>query len=90
MQVAHTNIVVLEVIGQVFGHPLGERCNQDTFILRYAPVNFGQHVVHLGLRRPHFDRRVDKAGWSHELLHRIVGMLELVAAGRRGDVNRLR
>ena len=60
MQIAHFDAVLGKIIGQVFGHALGERGDQHALIDLDALVDLRQQVVDLRRRRPHFDLRIDK------------------------------
>jgi hypothetical protein len=73
--------VVGQVVGQVFGHALGQRGDQHPLADGDALADFRQQVVDLGQRRAHFDLRVDQAGRAHHLLHHAPGVLGLVVAG---------
>ena len=56
MQVAHPNIVFLEVIGQIFRHPFGQRCDQHALVSGRPLPDFRQNIVDLGSRRTYLGR----------------------------------
>ena len=51
VQVAHPDAELGEVVGQVLGHPLGERGDQHPLARRHALADPRQQVVDLPLRR---------------------------------------
>ena len=57
------------ILRQVFGHALGERCHQHSLAAGDAFANLVQQVVDLALHRPDFNRRIDQARGTNDLLH---------------------
>ena len=57
------------ILGQVFGHALGERRHQHALAARHAFADLVQQVVNLSFHRANFDRRIDQAGGTNDLLH---------------------
>jgi len=47
-----------EIVGQVLGHLLRQRCHEHTLASLGAGADLAQQVVHLALRGAHFDHRV--------------------------------
>jgi len=47
MQVAHPHPEVVIVLGQVLGHALGERGDEDALVAGRPEADLGQQVVHL-------------------------------------------
>ena len=90
VQIPHLDAVLVEVVGQVLGHPLGERRHEHALVLFGAQVDLGEEVVDLRLRRPHLERRIDEAGRPHDLLDHLPRVLLLVVGGRRRHEHRLR
>ena len=73
---------LVQVVGQVLGHLLGQRRDDDPLAPLDAAADVLDEVVDLALGRPDADRRVDDAGRPDELLDDLLGALELVRAGR--------
>ena len=80
---------LLEVVGQVLGHLLGQRRDQRPLAALRADPDLLEQVVDLALGRADRDARVDDAGRADELLDDPLAALELVRAGRRAHVDRL-
>ncbi len=78
VQVAHAHAVLVQVVGEVLGHPLGQRRHQHALALVGAQPDLRQQVVDLRLRRPHLERRIDQPGRPHDLLDDLSRMLLLV------------
>ena len=51
VQVAHLHAVLVQVLGEVFRHALGERGDQHALVLRRAQLDLREHVVHLRRHR---------------------------------------
>ena len=90
MQISDLDPVLVQIVGQVLGHPLGQRRNQHAFVLGRAQIDLGEQVIDLRLRLTHLEHGVDQPGRSHELLHHLPRMLVLVVGRRRRNENRLR
>ena len=52
VQVVGANPHLLQVLGEILGHPLGQRGDQRPLVLRDPDVDLGQQVVDLALGRP--------------------------------------
>ncbi len=90
VQVAHAQAELLVVLGQVLGHPLGERGHQHPLLALGPGPDLVQEVVHLVAGRPHGDLGVHQAGGPDDLLgQRVAGKLQLVVARRGRHVDRL-
>lgn len=74
---------------RLLGHPLGERGDEDALVALGAALDLLEQVVDLALGRLDDDLRVDEAGGADDLLDDAVGDAHLVAAGGRGEVDRL-
>ena len=72
-----------EIIGQLFGHALGQGRDQHSFSFLDPQIYFSQQVVDLGGCRSHDNLRIDEARRTHHLLHHLPRVLPLVI-GRRG------
>src|SRR5690606_4655048 len=68
VHVSDIHAIGSEVIGQILGHPLRERGDQDALAGVYAHANLLKQVVDLVLRRPHLDLRIGNACRSDDLL----------------------
>ncbi|MCY1451707.1 hypothetical protein D9M71_685870 [compost metagenome] len=79
-----------EVIGEVFGHALGQGGDQHTLFHGNTLADFREQVVDLGGGRTHFNLRIDQTGRPHHLLHNPTGMLSLIVPGRGGNEDGLR
>ena len=78
------------ILGQIFGHALGQRGHQHALAACHALANFVQQVVHLALDRPHFDWRIDQARGPNDLLDHHARRLGQLVRPRRGrDVDHL-
>ena len=83
VQVAHPQPKLEEVVGEVFGHLLGERGDEHPLVTVGAGADLADEVVDLPLGRAHQHLGVDEAGGPHDLLDDLRGDLDLVGA-RRG------
>src|SRR3569623_465444 len=90
MQITHAHAVLIQIIGEVFRHTLGERGDQHAFADLHALVLFGQEIVHLRDRGPYDDLWIDQSGRPHDLLGNLIGVRALVVGGRRRDEDALR
>ncbi|MNQ74103.1 hypothetical protein D3C85_888550 [compost metagenome] len=79
-----------QVVGQVFGHALGQGGDQHSLLDRHALGDFRQQVIDLGQRRANLDLRVDQTGRAYQLLDHATGVFRLVIARRGRNENRLR
>ena len=90
VEVLDLDAQLLEVVGQVLGHLLGQRRDERPLAALDAAADLLEQVVDLAVGRPDGDRRVDDAGRADELLDDVArAALELVRAGRRAHVDRL-
>ena len=90
VQVTHLDAVLVEVLGKVLGHPLGQGGDQHPLAFFHAFAHFAEQVVHLAAGGAHFQRRVDQAGGPHHLLHHLAGVRLLIGARRGGHEHHLR
>ena len=90
MHVAAADADLGVVVGEVFGHALGEGGDEDALIFGGAVADLGEEVVDLTFDGPDFDGGVDEAGGSDDLLDDDAGGFgEFVWAGSGGDVDDL-
>ena len=69
VQVAYADPVLLQVVGEVLGHTLGERRDQDPLVALLPQADLVEQVVHLPFHRTHVDRGVHEPGRADDLLH---------------------
>ena len=84
---AHAHLV--EVVGEVLGHALGERGHQHPLATVHALLDAVDEVIDLALRGPHLDDRIHDAGGPDELLHDRLRSLQLPRPGRGAHVHDL-
>ena len=90
MEVLDLDPELLEVVGEVLGHLLGEGRDQRPLAALDPRPDLLEEVVDLALRRLHGDRWIDDAGRADELLHDLaLAALQLVRPGRGAHVDRL-
>ena len=78
VDVADLHAEVLQVVGQVLGHLLGERRDEHAVAAGDALAHLAEEVVDLMAGGPHDDLRVHEAGRPDELLdHAALCLLEL-------------
>ena len=82
VQIPDAHAVLVQIIGEVLRHPLGQRRHQHALLLVGAQPDLGEQVVDLRLRRPDLQHRIDEAGRAHELLDDLPGVFLLVVGGR--------
>ncbi len=81
----------MHVLGQVLGHALGQRGDEDAIALRHHLARLVDEVVHLGRSRADQHRWVDQAGGTDHLLgEHAAGLLELPGGRGRRHIDRLR
>ncbi len=90
MHVARLDALVEQVVGEVFGHLLGEGGDQRALALRGTVAHFVDDVVDLRQRRPYLDEGVEQARRTDDLLDAGLADLLLVVARRGRDVDELR
>nr|BFE89063.1 hypothetical protein GCM10020093_116640 [Planobispora longispora] len=82
VQVAHPDAELQQVVGEVLGHLLGQRGDQDPLVLLGARADLVDQVVDLGRGRLDDDLGVDQAGRADDLLdHLALDPAQLVGAG---------
>ena len=90
MEIPHLHAFFGQKVSQIFRHFLGERRHQHAFALLYSFRNFRQKIVHLCRCRPDFNRRINQACRTHDLLdHLPLTAFEFVFRRRCRHENRL-
>jgi hypothetical protein len=89
MQVADPQTHLEQVLGQVLGHLLGERGDQDPFTPGGRLVDLLDEVVDLPLGRLDHDLGVDQAGRADDLLDDVGRLGDLVGRGCGGHEDAL-
>ena len=81
VQVTHPQAEIEQVVGEVFGHLLGEGGDQHPLITLGPQPDLVHQIVDLALGRLDHDLRVDQPGGPDDLLHHRVSLGQLVAPG---------
>ena len=89
VQVARTDARLEEVVGEVLGHLLRQRGDEDALARLLAVADLVQEVVDLVARRPELDLGVDDPRRADELLGDDLGAGELERARGGGDEHEL-
>ena len=88
MQIGDLQIVLFQIIRQVFRHLDGQGRDQHALVGRDAVMDFIQQIVDLTARRPHCDFRVQQAGRTDDLFDDLaVDFFQLVITRRCGNIN---
>ncbi len=91
MDVADLEPGFVEVVGQVFGHALGQGGDQHAITGGDGVLTFSDQVVDLVVGRADQARRVEQPGRADDLLgEHTARALKLPGVGRGGNVDRLR
>ena len=84
VEVGHLDPQVLEILGQVLRHPLGEGGDQDPLPRLGAFPDLPREVVHLVLGGPDDDLGVHQPRGTDDLLHHVFARLFQLVVRRRG------
>ena len=68
MHVADADALLVQILGEVFGHALGQHGDQRAVTLARDLPHLADEVVDLWARRPDVDRRIDQPGRTDDLL----------------------
>ena len=82
--------MLVEVLGQVLRHALGQRRHQHAFLALHAQTDLRQQVVHLRPDRADVHFRVHQSSRPDHLLDDLAGLLQFESRRRRRDVDGLR
>ena len=90
MQIAHPHAVLGQVVGEVFGHALGERGHQHPLLLLGPHADLAEQVVHLAVGGAHLHDWIQHTGGPDHLLHHLaIALLQLPVAGGGAHKNAL-
>ncbi len=90
VQVAHPDAHLQQVVGEVFGHLLGQRRDQHPFVGLGALADFADQIVDLPLGRLDHHLGIDQPGGADHLLDELAaGLAEFVRARGGRQVDRL-
>ncbi len=78
-----------KVVGEVFGHFLGQRGHEHPFLPLDTGIDLAQKIYHLPFHRAHRDDRVQQSGRTDDLLGHLRAVLPLVVAGRSRNKDHL-
>ena len=91
MHIADADALFVEILGQVFGHALGQRGHEHPQALRRNLADLVQKIVNLHLNGPNFDLRINQAGGADHLFGKdTAGLFQLPLRRRGGNEHRLR
>ena len=90
MEVARLHARLEQVVGQVLGHLLRQRRDEDTLADLFAAADLVQQVVDLVARLAQLDLRVDQEGRADQLFADDRRVAQLERAGRRRHEHELR
>ena len=90
MEITNANSGVCQVIREIFGHLLGQRCDENSFILVCPLTDFFHEVIDLAFRRFNHDLGVDETCGANDLFDIFTTSgFQLVVAGGGGHVHAL-
>ena len=91
VHVAHANSHLLQVVGEIFRHALGQRRDEHPLSSALADSDLVQQIVYLTTNRADLDLRIDQTRRANDLLdHRSFRQPQLDLRRRRTDVERPR
>ena len=77
----HLDVEFLQVVGQVFGHALGQRRHQHALAILNALSNLSDQIIHLPLHGFDLHFGIDQAGRADDLLHNLLRMFQFIRGG---------
>ena len=86
MQVSDTNTKVRQIIGEIFGHLLGQRRDQNPFVIRRPCTNGFHEIVNLPLGWLDNNFRIDQARGANDLFDKLAASFshfEIAGSGRQ-------
>ncbi|KFC70003.1 hypothetical protein FG93_03018 [Bosea sp. LC85] len=91
VHVAHTDAVLVQILGQILGHALGQHGDEAAVALLGDLLDLVEQVGDLVFGGADLDRWVDQPGRANDLLgENAARAVHFPAAGRGGDMHRLR
>ena len=84
MEVAHLHAIFGQVIGEVFGHALGQGGDQHPLLFVGPLADFAEQIIHLALGGTHLHDRIEHAGGANHLLHDLALALGHLPGARSG------
>src|SRR5262249_3348865 len=91
MHVANAHALFVQIFGEVLRHAFRQYGDQRAVAGRSGGAHLADEIVDLGAGRADVDGRIDQPrGTDHLLDEHAAALVELPAAGRRGDCDRLR
>ena len=91
MHVTHAHSHLLQVVGEIFRHALGQCRHEHSLTLSFTQPDFVQQIVHLPLHRTHLEHRIEQTGRTNHLFnHDPLGQLQLQLTGRRRHIDQSR
>ena len=89
MQVFDFNATLQKIIGKIFGHLLGQRSHQRTFITSHTILDFSKQIIDLPVNRTHIDLRINQSRRSDDLFDHTITQTKFIIARCGGKINRL-
>ena len=75
--------MLIQILGQILGHTLGQGSDQNPLILFGSQADLGEHIIHLGSHRTHLYNRIQQTCGTNNLLDHLSGRLFQLIVGRR-------
>ena len=88
MEVSHPQSHFDEVFCEVFGHPLGEGCYQDT-VMGSPLSNLGNEIIYLIGSGPDNHLRIYQTGGSDNLFHNLLTSVQFIGSRSGRDIDDL-
>src|SRR5487761_2493326 len=90
MQVADWDTALLQIVGEIFRHLLGQCRYQDSLVLLGSNVDLVKKVIDLPLNRLHHDLWVDQASWTDYLFNDVaLHFVQFIWSRCRREINLL-
>ena len=84
MEIAHPHAVLRQIVGEIFGHALGERGHEHPLPLICPDTDFAEQVIHLAVGGAYLHHRIEHAGGANHLLHHLAIALAKFPVARCG------
>ena len=90
VDVAHPDVDLVQIVGQLLGHPLGQGRDEYPLVLLGSLADLLDKIIDLILGRTHLDRRIQQACRPHNLFdHKAVGAFQLIVRRCGADIDLL-